>query len=73
MSCSPLCQPIRFLAACTLESFCFSVAYIDVCRGDGAFAPFPRFSFMCIGEHRKYLKKYLYVRAWVLVSVGRGI
>ena len=28
------------------------------------FAPFPRFSFMRIGERVEYLIKYLYVRAW---------
>lgn len=63
MSCPPLFQQIRFLAACTLDRFCFSVSYLMFCRGDGVFAPFPRFFFMCIGEHVKYLNKYLYVRA----------
>ena len=64
MSCPPLFQPIRFLAACTLDRFCFSITIFDVCRGDGVFAPFPRFSFMRIGERIQYLIKYLYVRAW---------
>lgn len=70
MSCSPLCQPIRFLVACTLESFCFSVAYIDVCRGDGAFASLPRFSFYAYWEHVQYLIKYLCVRMRVF---GGGV
>ena len=64
MSCPPLFQPIRFLAACTLDRFCVSITIFDVCRGDGVFAPFPRFSFMRIGKCVGYLKKYLYVRAW---------
>ena len=64
MSCPPLFQPIRFLAACTLDRVCFSDTYLMFCRGDGAFAAFPRFSFMCIGERVEYLIKYLYVRAW---------
>lgn len=64
MSCPPLFQRIRFLAACTLDRFCFSVSYLMFCRGDGVFAPFPRFfSFMRIGERVEYLIKYLYVRA----------
>ena len=63
MSCPPLFQPIRFLAACTLDRFCFSITIFVVCRGDGVFAPFPRFSFMYIGERVEYLIKYLYVRA----------
>ena len=49
MSCPPLCQPIRFLAACTLDRVCFfSVSYLVFCRGDGAFAPFPRFFSLCV-------------------------
>lgn len=44
MSCPPLFQQIRFLAACTLDRFCFSVSYLVFCRGDGVFAPFSRFS-----------------------------
>ena len=63
MSCPPLFRQIRFLAACTLDRFCFSDIIFGVLRGDGAFAPFPRFFFMRIGKRVKYLIKYLYVRA----------
>ena len=48
MSCPPLFQPIRFLAACTLDRFCFSDIIFGVLRGDGAFAPFPRFFSLCV-------------------------
>ena len=63
MSCPPLFQPIRFLAACTLDRFCFSITIFDVCRGDGVLLRFHGFPFMCIGERVEYLIKYLYVRA----------
>lgn len=50
MSCPPLFQQIRFLAVCTLDRFVFQISYLVFCRGNGVFAPFPRFSFMRIGE-----------------------
>lgn len=63
MSCSPLCQPIRFLAACTLESFCFFSGFILMFAvGMGHLLHSHGFPFMCIGEHVGYLKKYLCVR-----------
>ena len=64
MSCPPLFQPIRFLAACTLDRVCFSDIIFDVLPWGWSIAPFPRFSFMRIGERVEYLIKYLYVRAW---------
>ena len=64
MSCPPLFQPIRFLAACTLEGFVFQLPYLMFCRGDGVLLRFHGFPFMRIGEHVEYLIKYLYVRAW---------
>ena len=57
MSCPPLFRRIRFLAACTLDRVCFSDTYLVFCRGDGVFAPSPRFFFMCIGERVEYLIK----------------
>ena len=47
MSCPPLFQPIRFLAACTLDRFCFSITIFDVCRGDGVLLRFHGFP-LCV-------------------------
>ena len=64
MSCSPLFQPIRFLAACTLDRFCFSITIFDVCRGNGVLLRFHGFPLCVLVSMVRYFIKYLYVRAW---------
>ena len=63
MSCPPLFQPIRFLAACTLDRFVFQISYLMFCRGDGVLLRFRGFFFMCIGERvDTLLSTYMCVR-----------
>ena len=47
MSCPPLFQPIRFLAACTLEGFVFQLPYLMFCRGNGVLLRFHGFP-LCV-------------------------
>ena len=64
MSCPPLCQPIRFLAACTLEGFVFQLPYLMFAVGMECLLRFHGFPLCVLVSMVRYFIKYLYVRAW---------